>query len=97
MPMRRRRQRKMIGQMLVEKGLISAQQLDEALDAQKQTTERIGQVLVDLGHIEVGPLYETLSEQMNVPYVDLSANPPESRSSCGPWGWYHSCRDGRAG
>ncbi len=77
--MRRRRQRKMIGQMLVEKGLISAQQLDEALDAQKQTTERIGQVLVDLGHIEVGPLYETLSEQMNVPYVDLSANPPDPK------------------
>ncbi len=77
--MRRRRQRKMIGQMLVEKGLISPQQLDEALDAQKQTTERIGQVLVDLGHIGVGPLYETLSEQMNVPYIDLTADPPESK------------------
>ncbi len=77
--MRRRRQRKMIGQMLVEKGLISPQQLDEALDAQKQTTERIGQVLVDLGHIETGPLYDTLSEQMNVPYIDLTADPPESK------------------
>ena len=77
--MRRRRQRKMIGQMLVEKGLISPQQLDEALDAQKQTTERIGQVLVDLGHIEVKPLYETLSEQMNVPYTDLAADPPDGK------------------
>jgi len=71
----------MIGQMLIERGLISQQQLDQALEAQTQTTERIGQVLVDLGHIESKPLYETLSEQLAVPYIDLSATPPESKTA----------------
>ncbi len=77
--MRRRRGHTMIGQMLIEKGLISQEQLDEALQAQEQTTQRIGQILVDLGHIEQQPLYETLSEQLDVPYVDLSATPPDSK------------------
>ncbi|NLJ36032.1 MAG: Flp pilus assembly complex ATPase component TadA [candidate division WS1 bacterium] len=77
--MRRRRAHTMIGQMLIGKGLISPDQLDDALKAQEQTAARVGQILVDLGHLEKRPLYETLSEQMNVPFVDLSATSPDPK------------------
>ncbi len=69
--MRRSRGRKLIGQMLTEKGFITDEQLEEALAAQEQSTQRIGEILMDLGFIEEEPLYETLAEQMNVEYADL--------------------------
>ena len=77
--MRRRRGHKMIGQLLIEKGLINSEQLDAALKAQEQTTERVGQILIDLGHIQPGPLYQTLAEQLEIEYIDLEKSPPESR------------------
>ncbi len=77
--MRRRREHKMLGQRLVEKGLISPEQLNEALEAQKSSTDRIGQILLQFGYIEKKPLYEVLSEQLGVPYVDLSAKAPDPR------------------
>lgn len=67
----RRARRKPLGQMLVEKGLISAQQLREALEAQQQSDLRIGEILVGLGHLDRRALFETLAEQLRVPFVDL--------------------------
>ncbi len=64
--------RKLIGEMLIEKGLISEGQLEEALQAQKDTTQKIGQVLVGLGYLDENALYETLAEQLNVRYVNLA-------------------------
>ncbi|MFW6156735.1 MAG: GspE/PulE family protein [Armatimonadota bacterium] len=69
--MRRSRGRKLIGQMLIEKGHITDEQLEEALAAQEQSTQRIGEILMDLGFIEQEPLFETLAEQMKVGYVNL--------------------------
>jgi type IV pilus assembly protein PilB len=71
--------RKQIGQMLIEKGLINEQQLNEALETQKQTSEKVGQTLVTLGHVDRIPLYETLAEQLNVSFVDLSKEPPDPK------------------
>lgn len=71
--MRRSRGRKLIGQMLIEKGYITDEQLEQALAAQEQSTQRIGEILMDLGFIEEEPLYETLAEQMNVKYVNLKS------------------------
>ncbi|MFQ6099576.1 MAG: GspE/PulE family protein, partial [Armatimonadota bacterium] len=65
-------QHKPLGQMLIEKGLITEEQLNEALEAQKQTTGRIGELLVDLGHVDEKPMYETLAEQLGVRFLDLS-------------------------
>ncbi len=77
--MRRRRGHKMIGQLLIEKGLINSEQLDAALKAQEQTTERVGQILIDLGHIQPGPLYQTLAEQLDIGYIDLDKTPPDPK------------------
>ncbi|MEA3402530.1 MAG: ATPase, T2SS/T4P/T4SS family [Armatimonadota bacterium] len=69
--MRRSRGRKLIGQMLIEKGHITDEQLEQALTAQEDSTQRIGEILMDLGFVEEKPLYETLAEQMRVEYVNL--------------------------
>lgn len=69
----------MIGQLLIEKGLINSEQLDAALKAQEQTTERVGQILIDLGHIQPGPLYQTLAEQLDISYIDLDKTPPDPK------------------
>lgn len=62
----------MIGEILVKKGLITEDKLKEALDVQKQTTQRIGEILTDLGRVEKGQLLEALAEQQGIKYVDLT-------------------------
>ncbi len=70
--MRPSAQRPMLGQMLVQKGLITEEQLNEALTMQKQTTQRIGEILVDLGYVDKRQVYEALAEQQGLEFVDLS-------------------------
>jgi type IV pilus assembly protein PilB len=62
----------LIGQILVQKGLITEQQLNEGLAMQKQTTQRIGELLVDLGYLDQRQLFEALAEQQGIRFVDLS-------------------------
>ena len=62
----------MIGQILVQKGLVTEQRLNEALEMQKQTTQRIGEVLVDLGYVDQRQLFEALAEQQGLRFVDLT-------------------------
>ncbi|MGQ9732385.1 MAG: GspE/PulE family protein [Candidatus Zipacnadales bacterium] len=70
--MRASGRRLMIGQILVQKGLITEEKLNEALETQKQTTQRIGEILVDLGYVDQRQLYEALAEQQGIPFVDLT-------------------------
>jgi type IV pilus assembly protein PilB len=70
--MRRPGGQKQIGQMLIERGLLTPEQLRQALETQRQTTQLIGEVLVDLGFVEKKALYETLAVQMGLPYVEVS-------------------------
>ncbi len=58
--------------MLIKKGAITQEQLDKALETQKQSTQKIGEILVDLGFVTPDVLYKTLTEQLNVRYVDLA-------------------------
>ena len=57
----RRGGRKLIGQMLMERGLITQEQLDQGLEAQKQSTQMIGEVLIDLGFVQRQPVFEAVS------------------------------------
>jgi len=70
--MRASARRLMIGQILVQKGLITEQRLNEALEMQKQTTQKIGEVLVDLGYVDQRQLFEALAEQQGLRFVDLT-------------------------
>ena len=63
---------KLIGEILIERGLITEPQLEEGLQAQKDTTQKIGQVLVGLGYLDENALYDALSEQLDVKYINLA-------------------------
>lgn len=61
-----------IGDLLVKNGVISEQQLIEALSKQKQTRQKLGKTLVSMGYIEEMQFVEFLSKQLNIPQVELS-------------------------
>ena len=64
--------KKKLGDLLVESGLITMKQLDEALGLQKQTGKKIGEILIDKGYITRKSICEVLEYQMGIPYVDLA-------------------------
>lgn len=67
--------RAMLGDMLVQAGLITGEQLTAALAEQEQTGLRLGQILVQRGYISKQTLGKFLETQRGVPYADLTAYP----------------------
>ena len=63
--------KKLLGQMLVEEGLITEEQLKIALAKQRETGHFLGRVLVDLGFVDEKDLKRTLSIQHGVEMIDL--------------------------
>lgn len=57
-----------IGELLIEKGLITPQQLKAALQESKRTGEIIGKVLVDMKLISQDSLLEVLAEHLALPF-----------------------------
>ena len=60
-----------IGDVLVQAGAISEEQLRFALAEQKQSGQRLGRVLTDLGYVDEDQLLSLLSKQLEIPFVDL--------------------------
>ncbi|MFQ9872157.1 MAG: hypothetical protein ACLRVT_03800 [Oscillospiraceae bacterium] len=71
-----------LGDLLISNGLITEQQLNEALTIQKQVQKRLGTVLIEYGFISEPQLIEALELQLGVDFVDLSKTPiaPEMAS-----------------
>jgi type IV pilus assembly protein PilB len=61
-----------IGDLLIREKLISKEQLQKALDEQRQNGTRVGYNLVKLGFIQETELTKTLARQYKMPAVDLS-------------------------
>jgi hypothetical protein len=64
-----------LGSLLIDKGLITEAQLDEALIERRLNDELLGETLVRLGFVFEDELARTLAEQAGVPFVNLEANP----------------------
>ena len=62
---------KKLGEVLVESGVITTSQLDEALDLSKAQDIVLGDALLELGFIDEKTLYKGLEYLFHVPYVDL--------------------------
>ncbi len=60
-----------IGEVLIQKKLISWEQLNEALEEQKKTNEMTGDILIRKGFVSPLLLYKALAEQHHIPFVDL--------------------------
>jgi type IV pilus assembly protein PilB len=67
--------RKLLGDMLVEAGHMTRQQLDDALAEQARTGERLGAILLERGYVPKAVLGKMLELQRGVPYVSLSTLP----------------------
>ncbi len=63
----------LIGEMLVERGAISAEQLQQGLVASRRGGRRLGTYLMDLGFIDEGALLEVLAVQQGVPFISEAA------------------------
>lgn len=63
--------RKRIGELLLEKHLITPEQLQEALKQQQNKGGKIGHILMDTGIIKPEEIMPVLAEQLQVEYVDL--------------------------
>ncbi len=65
-------QRKLLGDVLLENGLVSKSQLEEALAEQKYSREKLGQILVRKGFISEQQLMEVLEFSLGIPQVQLN-------------------------
>ena len=61
-----------LGQILYGKGLISQEQLQEALEKAMESDKRVGGVLLDLGYIEEDGLKELIRYQIREAVLDIS-------------------------
>ncbi len=64
--------KKRIGDLLIERGLITQNELEFALDKQKQTKEKLGEVLINNKIVTPENMAKTLAFQLEVDYVDLA-------------------------
>src|SRR3984885_1154035 len=60
-----------LGDVLVEHGTITAEQLATALTEQRRSGRKLGRVLADLGFVSESTLHELLAKHLEVPFVDL--------------------------
>jgi type II secretory ATPase GspE/PulE/Tfp pilus assembly ATPase PilB-like protein len=60
-----------IGSVLLERGLISKTQLQQALAEQRSSGERLDRVLVRLGFVSRGQVLAAIGDQFHMPVVDL--------------------------
>lgn len=60
-----------IGDLLVEKNMITETQLAHALQEQKLSGRKLGNQLVDLGYVDENELLNLLSTQLQIPFVQL--------------------------
>ena len=66
------RQKKRLGDMLIEEQIITDEQLSDALEKKKGTTKRLGEVLVELGYTSETDIAKALSSQLGLEIVSLS-------------------------
>lgn len=63
--------RKLIGEYLLEKGVITAAQLKKAVEEGKRTNRKIGEILIRQGFAGEQDIAQALSEQLGFTFVDL--------------------------
>ncbi len=64
-------EQKKLGEILLEEGMITEEQLDKAISEQEKTSESLGVILVKLGYITEDVLYHFLALQVGTKFVDV--------------------------
>ncbi|MCM8791806.1 MAG: hypothetical protein NC826_01440 [Candidatus Omnitrophica bacterium] len=64
--------RKQLGELLIERKIITPEQLDKALDLQKKQGGLLGEILIELGFAKEEDIAQILTAQYGFPYLPLS-------------------------
>lgn len=62
-----------LGQILIDSGVLSEEQLQQALARQKNTNKRLGEILVANHFLTEMQIIRSLERQLAIPYLDLSS------------------------
>jgi len=60
-----------LGEILVQQGLLSNDQLMKSLEVQKASGKKLGRVFVDAGYVSEIQISQAIARQLQVPFVDL--------------------------
>lgn len=74
------KKKKRLGEELVEKGLVSVDQVEIALTEQKKTGKLIGEILVSLGFVSESVMRDVLGKVLGVDSVDLATVIPDQEA-----------------
>lgn len=66
-----RQSRKRLGDLLLEVGMITREQLDNAIEQQKKNNEKLGNILIKLGYVSEDDIIQVLEFQLGIPHVKL--------------------------
>jgi len=64
-----------LGELLIERGLIAPEDLDRALELQRERGDKLGRILVDMGYLAQRDLLSALSAQLGLPIATLTTSP----------------------
>jgi general secretion pathway protein E len=64
-----------LGEILIERKLITTEDLERALELQKERGDKLGKTLVDMGFIAMRDVLAALSEQLDIPLVTIDGPP----------------------
>jgi len=67
-----------LGEILIERRLITSEDLDRALELQRERGDKLGKILVDLGFVALRDVLSALSEQLQVPLLAIDGPPAVS-------------------
>lgn len=65
------KKRKRLGDLLIDTGILTSEQLNEALNIQRTSGEKLGEVLTKSGLVTESQIIEVLEFQLGVPHMDL--------------------------
>jgi general secretion pathway protein E len=65
-----------LGEILQARGQLSVEELDRALELQKERGDKLGRILVDLGFVAQRDVLNALSEQLGLPVAAITGPPP---------------------
>ncbi len=60
-----------LGELLLYSGKVTKEQLNNALEKQKEDGRKLGEILVEEGYITNNDIIEVLEFQLGIPHVDL--------------------------
>ena len=64
-----------LGEMLLERQFVSAEDLERALELQKERGEKIGKILIDGGYCSARDVMATLADQLRLPLITIEGPP----------------------